>query len=498
MIKNLVKDLVKYSPAVIVPAIIGIIALPIITRLFSPEDYGNYILVVATITVLTTIIGWLSMSVIRFYPFCEKEKQLPQFYSTVILWSFISTVVLIFIFLSILFLTKPYFTNQLYSLMLIGILVFILTAAFEVLQSFLRAKRQIGWYVGFSVWKNIVALIIGISLVMVFNYSVEGLFWGITLAIILAMPFLGWLTLKKTSLKIKNFSSKLTKEMAKYSFPLVVGNLAAWILSLSDRYMLEFLRGGNEVGIYSVSYGVSEYTILLITLLFAFAFNPLAIIIWEKKGKKKSQEFLYEATRYFLLLCIPAVVGISVLKEPIINILTVPEYYEGAKIIPWIALGGFFLGLQQRFGAGLSFYKKTTPVMLCIIASGLLNIGLNILLIPKYGYMAAAVTTLVSYAFLLLLIIIISRRFFVWPFPFTSLLNATIASLIMGGVMYSTNFYISSILIKVVIGLCLGAIAYFIMLFLLKEPKKEEILVINNFKNRALRRIQNDDNNPKN
>ena len=61
MIRDLIKDLLKYLPAQIVPAIMGLTTIPIITRLFPPADYGNYILVTATVSIFVTIVGWLNM-----------------------------------------------------------------------------------------------------------------------------------------------------------------------------------------------------------------------------------------------------------------------------------------------------------------------------------------------------------------------------------------------------------------------------------------------------
>ena len=71
------------------------------------------------------------------------------------------------------------------------------------------------------------------------------------------------------------------------AFPLVIGNLAAWILSVSDRYILEIFQGSEEVGIYSASYNISERSIMLITALFMLASGPISIHIWEKESKEK-------------------------------------------------------------------------------------------------------------------------------------------------------------------------------------------------------------------
>ena len=474
MIRDFVKDLLKYLPAQIAPSLVGMIAIPIITRLFPPADYGNYVLVIATASVLTTIVGWLSMSIIRFYPACERDGRLPELYGTVIKWLLISVITLTSIFPGVIFAARAKLGNQLCYLMLIGTLIFVLDATFQTLQHFLRAKRRVGWYSSFSIWRSVARLGIGIALVVTFGFGIDGLLWGAVLSLAIAIPFLWKSAVGKISWG-KGSSVELAKEMAKYGFPLVVGNLAAWILSLSDRYILEFFRGAHEVGIYSASYAISEKSILLLASLFMLASGPISMNIWEKEGEKKSQEFISRLTRYYLLICLPAVVGLSVLARPVIDVLTAPEYYQGFRIVPLVALGGFFLGLQQRFQAGLAFHKRTNLIMIGIITSGLLNLGLNFLLVPRYGYMAAAVTTVISYAVLLVAMIIISRKYFVWEFPLKSLAKAVCASSIMVAVIYPIgNSITASPLINLIIAVFLGAAVYLVALFLLKEIQPEE------------------------
>ena len=491
MIKDLFKDIAQYFPSMAIPAIVGIIALPIITRLFPPADYGNYVLVIATVSILSVLVGWVSMSVVRFYPAYEKEGKTAEFTELTIKLTFLSIFVILMFSLCILLPVKARIPENLYYLFGIGIIVFILTSCSDVLLNFLRIKRRIKWYSVFAVWKSITALVFGVLFVILFHLGVDGLLWGTVLSVGLVLPILWKIAVGKLRMKGRGFPLQPTIEMAKYSFPLVVGNLAAWILSLSDRYVLEFFRGAHEVGIYSISYQISQSGLMLLISLFTLAFNPLTIITWEKEGEEASQKFVSQGTRYFLLLCIPAVIGISVLRNPILNVLSTPEYYAGAKIIPLVVLGIFFLGLMQRFGAGLSFYKKTHLSMICIIASGLLNLGLNFLLIPKYGYMAAAVTTLISYAFLLVLMIFVSRQFFVWEFPFKSLGKAACASAVMGLVVYyMDNSLTSSNLIKLIAGMLVGVIVYIVMLLLLREPQKEEIHELQELKSGILMKIK--------
>ena len=490
MIKGLIKDMGKYLPAQIVSAIIGFISIPIITRLFSPGEYGNYVLVMATVGVFSTIVGWLSMSIIRFYSAYERDGKLNEFHGNIIKLTIISITAVSLTALGILVILKSHISTNLYLLMWIGIPVFILSSSFQVLLHFLRAKRQINWYSSFRIWNSIAAISFGVLLVMAFHFDIKGLLLGSVLSLAIAFPFLWKKVVRGVSPSPKGLSFPLTFEMAKYSFPLFAGNLAAWILSLSDRYVLEFFRGSQEVGIYSASYSISEKSIMLLGALFMLASGPISINIWEKEGKERSQEFISKVTRYYLIICFPIVVGLSVLSKPLMRILTGASYYQGYKIIPLVSLGAFFLGLQHRFQAGPVFYKKTNFIMYAIVASGLLNLGLNLLLIPNYGYIAAAITTLISYAFLLFLMVVISRRFFIWEFPFKSLERVVCASAIMGAIVYFVgNNSTLSTSINLISGICIGVVVYFGILFLLREPQMEETRVLCNFKNKILERI---------
>lgn len=477
MIKELFKDMVKYLPSYIVPAIVGLSAIPIITRLFSPGDYGNYALVLVTLSVLSTISTvWIGAAIIRFFPAYELNNRLGEFYGTILKLAFISVVAIALIFAGVLFLAKGHISTKLYSLMHIGLLVFILSSWQTLFLSFLRAKRQVSWYTSFTIWHSVGGLGFGVVLVTVFHYGVEGLLWGVLLSTAIALSLLWKASIGKFSFKEGAIRSPMAMEITKYGFPLVAVNISSWMLALSDRYVLGFFRGSQEVGIYSVSCAFSERSILIVVFLFALASGPIGFAIWESRGVEGSQEFLKKVTRYYLLIGLPAAVGLSILAKPVIGVLAAPAYFQGYVIVPIVVFSAFLAGIEWRFGAVLDYYKKTNLSMRYNLIGAGINLGLNFLFIPKYGYMAAAATTFVACAANLVMVIAMSRRFLVWQFPFESLGRAACASTIMGIIVYylSTSFS-SSNMINLIIGVGVGAVVYFVILFLLGELRPEEI-----------------------
>jgi len=478
MIRDFIKELLQYIPAQIVPALVGLVSIPIVTRLFPPSDYGYYSLVLVTVNMLLTVaVGWLNTSIIRFYPAYDREGMTDEFQGGVVKLSLISVSCFSAAFLGVLYVIKPYLSSELWKLMLIGVLVFSLLSSYQVIQHFLRAKRRVNWYSSFQVWYKAASFGIGITLILCLDFGIEGLLWGCVLSMVIAFPLL-WITaLGGTgTLRSGGVSIELIRELAKYGFPLVAGNLAAWILSVSDRYILEIFRGPQEVGIYSAIYAISEISIVLFATLFAFSSGPISVEIWEKQGVEESAEFITKTTRYYIIFCLPVAMGLAALAKPAVDILVAPEYREGYRIVALVVVGGFMLGMQHRYQAGLMFHKKTPYIMLATTASALLNLGLNFWLIPLYGYIAPAFTTLASYAFLLLAMIFISRRYFIWTFPFKTLAKSILACAVMGAVAYWVgNHLTSSNLFNLVVGIITGTLVYFAALLLLREFHKEEI-----------------------
>ena len=476
MRKIFFSDMIKYLPSQVVPAIVGFFSIPILTRLFSPQEYGNYSLTLTTIMILTTLMGWLPISIIRYYPAYEQTENINNFYGSIINLSVLSVAILAASSLLVLFFFKPFLASDLYRLNVIGIGVMIVASFYETFLLLLRSKRMAGMYSLFASWKSIGSIGIGLLLIFYLDRKVDFLLWGTILSMSICLTFLWKKAIGVISLFDFKIDFSLTRQLAQYSFPLVVGNLAAWVLSLSDRYLLQIFRGAYEVGIYSAVCTISERSIMFLVQIVYLAAGPIAMEMWEKEGEEKSKEFRTELVRYFLLISIPAVVGLCVLAKPIITFLTGQHYLEGYKILPFIAIGAFLFGLQGHYQIGFLYHQKTGYITFLIIITAAFQLILNLLLIPRGGYMAAAFTTMISYAFLLLLMIIVSRRFFVWKFPLSTLWKVSVASIAMGLSVYCLfNVLSYSLIIKTVSVLCAGIVIYIVLLFIMNEFQANEI-----------------------
>lgn len=471
----------KYLPSQLAPAIVGIMIIPIVTRIFLPDVYGKYVLVTTTLAILTTLTSWLPTSVYRFYFDYKKRGRLNEFYSTTFRSFLTSTVLVAVIYLLILSILRNKLDSYLWLLLLIGVLSFILGDTIRLLTELLRLERKVGLFSLFNVVNNLASFGIGLYLVIFLRWDIQGLLWGGIFCSTLILPFV-IKTVKNISFgNNKLFSKDLSLMMIKYGFPVVIGNFASWILAISDRYIVGLFKGSYEVGLYSVSYGISSQTIGLLTSLFTLAVGPIGMKVWEYEGRLASQEFITKTTRYLLLILIPSCFGLSILGKEILIIFASPKYLESYKIIPYVVFGAFFFNIRGRFMAGLLYHNKTNLVMVGTLISGLLNLVLNFIYIPKYGYFAAAVTTFISYIVLFMFTVFFSRKFFVWKFPFKTLFNTCIAAILMGFLIFYFNKIINIYaVVKITILISIGTLIYISSLLLLKELTNSELKTVKN------------------
>jgi len=454
---------------------VGILSVPVITRLFSPGEYGLFSVAMATVVLATTLLGWVPSSIIRFYPAAEREGTLPRFLGTVQGLTGLSVLAGGILGAGILILAGPHLSPDLGRLLWIGVIAFGLDSLFLTYQHVLRARRSVGWFSVHATLRSAGSLGLGVAAVLLLGTGIEGLMWGSVVTTALILPMAIRRSLAGAPGVRWRIDGRLTSEMARYGVPLVAGNIAAWVLSLSDRYILEFARGAHEVGIYSVSYDIGSRSTMLIVTLFMLASGPLSMRIWEQKGEESSRIFVADVTRYFLMLGVPAVTGLIVLGGTLMRVMAGDEFFEGSRILGYVGAGVLLLGMQQGFQTGLLFHKRTALLTGSVVLSGVLNVVLNLLLVPAHGYMAAAVTTLISYAVLLLLVVVLSRRYFRWPYPFRTLVRVGLASAVMGAFILGGGALVTVAPgVELVSATVLGAIVYVLALFGLGEFRPKE------------------------
>lgn len=438
MLKKFIEDIAIYAPSQLLPALTAFITTPILTRLFAPAEYGYWALAASISAFLVALaVSGFGSAVIRFYPAYESKSTLDVFFATISISIGAAISLVIGISFLLRFLLKEFLPTALVQLLPLVILIFVAQSIFSVFIAMMRAQGRSGFFTFFQLLISYGGLGIGLLLVIVWGFRIEGLLWGSFLSFVLILPFLIFLATKRRGIQFQNFHFADALQIWQYAWPLALGNVAMWGLRLSDLFIISSLRPEREVGIYSVSYNISSKSIELLVALFLLSVSPLIYNTWERKGKVATEKTLTMVTRVYLLLCLPAAVGLSVLAFPFVALLTSSDYQEGYRIVGFVVFSSFAWGLSNIAMLGIAIKKQTYRLGTNQIVAASIHISLQLLLVARFGYVASAISTLIGYTVLLMLQTLASRPHLTWRFPFRTLLNVTAASAVMGLVAWS-------------------------------------------------------------
>ncbi len=393
-LKYTIKSTIIYSLGGISIKLIGLILLPIYTDYLTTEQYGMWAILEVTAQILATSVGLrLSTSMIRFY---SSEKEIDR-RKMIIFTAFGASLVSILIFN---LLTHPFVRS--FSELFFNTNKFeqyftflILWSSFEILNrlvlDLIRIKEKPGLYITVSVTKFTVILFLNIFFIVVLDMGIGGIILGqligSILLMLITMPFL----LREMTLAI---DFDLLRKLFRYGFPLIFSGISVFVLSLGDRYLVKLFLGYHEVGIYSLSYKISNVVKLVLVQAFQLGFLPIAFNIYNKPNAKRffSKIFTYYA---FVIFWFGLAVSVFA-REFIIIFASREEFYEAYLFVPWITLAICFYGLQNFYVIGMHYAKRTKIIAVITLVAASINVVLNVLLIPRIGLYGAVISAIAT------------------------------------------------------------------------------------------------------
>ena len=262
------------------------------------------------------------------------------------------------------------------------------------------------------------------------------------------------------------FNKEIWHYALRFNLPLIPYFLSTLILDKADRIMIGQFCGQSSVAIYSVSYNLGRLMVLLTSALEA-TFTPW---IYQKiKNYQDNKETDVRSIRNITVMLMVGFLGIAALfmlfAPELIMIFADKAYADAVYVIPPVVAGYFFVMLYSLVSNVELYYEKTKNVAaITVIASGL-NIALNYLLIPKFGYVAAAYTTLICYMVMAGFHMLYSRKIAgvelqngsIFPWKIFVLLSVVI--LIITGVVNAIYPYVVVRYI-LIIGMCVSVLLY--------------------------------------
>jgi O-antigen/teichoic acid export membrane protein len=411
-LRRLFGDSLVYGIGSVAGHLVGLILLPVYTHHLAVEKYGllDNLFVLSMLLSAAIPLG-LPDALQRFWFLAKTDEERREVVGTAL--SGVLLLVLVAVPPLLLFapgILEGLFddTTEIDALRLVAITLLpasVMTFGLAILRSRFRSAA----YGVCSIVQVAVLGVVNTWLVAGVGLGITGVFLGGLIAATATAGLALWFV--RADLSLRRSGARL-KEMLRYGVPLVPSFLAFWALSYADRWLLLRMDGAYEVGLYAAGAKVAGI-MLVLNFGVLTAFNPVAL---KMVGESGARRFYARSMTAYGAVAATVAVGLTALAPEVLGLLTPAGYHDGAAAVPWLTLGFFFSGLTVFLSIGLHIEKRTPWITWIALIAAAANVGLNLVLIPFWGMVGAAMATAGAYALMAALFHQVTNR--IYPVDF--------------------------------------------------------------------------------
>jgi O-antigen/teichoic acid export membrane protein len=381
---------------------LGLVSFPLLTRSLSVEEYGLLGLVTATVTIFVSFakLG-LQSSMLRFYSEAKTQgsEALKHLLNNVA-----GAVCVLAMIGAVLWLLYAHFVVPLINdsalpykrLFLIGTALVPIKIAHSLLANLLQADQQSGILSTITVSEKFFRLVCLVAIVITIGLSSER---ALILIIISELIFLvvifyhcrHYLTEISPRLQYATLAP-----LVAFGAPAMMGELTAVLLETGDRYVIQAYLGGEPLGQYAAAVNICMYLEWVLILALQSAIVPHYVKLYEESGREKTIEFLNGAFNLYVAVAVGVFAVFCVAAPQLVLFLAGEKYRDGLIVIPWFAAGYMLVGAISIAAAGVFIDKRTVLLVKWTVIAFVINMMLNLVAIPRYGLIAAAMATFIA------------------------------------------------------------------------------------------------------
>lgn len=471
VIKRLLSHSAVYWVGTLITKMIGFFLIPLYTRYLQPSDYGILEMLVLTIDIISLLIGLqLTNAIAKFYDRAEGDTNKNKVVSTAII---LLLIIGGSVFSSLILFSDEVsdfvFGNTLHSQLF---QITFISAFFGIILQgpllLLRIQDKSSQFVIIVLSQVLLTVGLTIYFVVVLKLGVLGIVTASAIVTTIVCVYLLIITLTKVGFR---FSYHNAREMIAYSAPLIPAVIGMFVLNFSDRFFLNAYSTLDELGIYALAYK------------FGFLLSPLLIqpfgLVWGPKmfeicRHEDSHNILKKIFHGYVFLAITAFFVLSLFINEVLLIMTTPQYYIAANLVPIIALAYALNAINRLVMTPFYTESKTHYIGAINSSAAVICIFLNFILIKRFGGLGAAIATLLSFFIILIMNAYFSTKVSTIRWPWASLVKIiaiTMTLLIIGKLISIENLALS-IAFKTVIFITFLSLIYFSNYFDKNDIKK--------------------------
>jgi O-antigen/teichoic acid export membrane protein len=392
-IRKLVSQSVIYGLGTYSTRVLGFFLIPVYTRYLAPPDYGILGLANMASNLLFIVLNFgQSTAFFRsYYDFDDEEGRKAVVTTSVILTLGICGPLCGLLILFAGPIADFVFGAPAYAgIFIVACLGSAANVFLRVPFAMMRAEEKATRYATLSAARGLTGMVLALILVVGLGWGAAGVVWSQFASqfvfLVALLPAAVW-GLRWT------FTTPVAGQLLSFGSPYVFAGLSTFILNLSDRFFLKHYTSLSEVGIYSLACSFGEILVLLLAAL-RIAYSPF--VYSNMKSPDAPRLYARVLTYYvtgmgFIALCV------SLLAKETIAIMAAPSYHAAATVVPLLAVAQFFHGFSFMAPIGIAIQRRPIFRTVSVLIAAGINLGLNFLLIPKYGMMGAAWSTVVAF-----------------------------------------------------------------------------------------------------
>lgn len=402
--------------------------IPIYTTYLGTADYGIIGLMWVTVGLCTKLFyPPINQGFVRHYhaPEFKNKQGLLLFNSLLFLAVQAFVFAVLFFWLSSIIAGLILKNDDLVFIVQVYAFILFFLPLSDFLFTFLKQKEKAKFVVLVSLIHSLLYAGTVLSSLIILDLGVMALIYGTLVGVVFKVCCFLPIFWKESEHK---FSFSVLSQPLKYGYPRIVSGCSNLLIQSGDRYVLLIFTTLSSVGLYNFGYQLAG----VVNLLFVMPItNALLPITFKQEGDPERQkQFLRKTCTYFYLIGMFGCLVLSLFCKEIIELIAHKEEFWGSwVVVPIVAYSYILGGLGSFFDWGLVMTKNGLRISANILVGAIVNIGLNFLLIPYWGILGAAYSTLISFVVLNGLRLHCSAKFYGLRFDIGRLLHITFAGI---------------------------------------------------------------------
>ena len=449
----------------ILSTVLALVAIGLITRYLGQAGFGNYAVVLAFLSFFTAIAD------LGIYSTVTREISRPEADEENIIGNIFTlrvVISLLVLFLSPLIVFFFPYLAEVKEAIIVVALAFVFSSSYQTLNGVFQKNLAMDRVAIAELLGKIIQVLF-IFFAIKLNLGFIWIIFSLLLNMLVSFSLVYFLSRKYITFSFK-FDYVYWKKFLKESYPLGAAAIISFIYFKVDTILLSILKDSAEVGIYNVAYKVVENITFFPAMMAGLIFPIISKNIFH--DKKRFQEIANKTLKVFWLFVIPLIVGTIFLSNGIVNLIGGPGFSSSGTVLRILvfALGCIFF--SNLFNVILISGNKQKKLMVIMLLAAIFNVSVNLIFIPRYSYLAAAVISVITEFFVAIATLYVAVKdlnYYPKVEKFWAILASGIAMAIYFLVFIKINFFLLALS---------GTAVYGLFIWLFKAVKTEEVASI--------------------